>query len=239
MQLPLAIAPDLARLVATAYHEAGHAIVARRLGYRVTRIVLEPDGSGSCAASNPVPYLRTPADWLDVLVAGVAAQARYIGRWDWAGAEHDLANALGLAAEVRGWSSRTRSPRGRVGEAAQWIHRLFETDADLWRQVVVLASDLVQRHAGLLVLSGASAERLRQGHQLRDGNAKGIREPKGIHESKVSLAALDPAHVCPVELAPLGQLLLGDSQPPSVFPNGSTEGGQLLSPHRHAIERAG
>jgi hypothetical protein len=132
----------LERLTETAYHEAGHAVLARRLGYLVMSVTVHPDGSGHCSTRDPGIRLRSEADVLDVYLAGVAAEARLTGRWDWIRGASDLSAALELAERVQGWSSRRCHSRARVGEAAACIRRLFETDRELWNEVVQVAGRL-------------------------------------------------------------------------------------------------
>jgi hypothetical protein len=69
---------------ATAYHEAGHAIVAREFGYEVGLVEINEDGlTGMCRFKMPAWDESTPAGrrrQLAVLVAGRIAERRLAGR---------------------------------------------------------------------------------------------------------------------------------------------------------------
>src|ERR1700687_5011540 len=75
---------------ATAYHEAGHAVVALALGRPVERVSVLPDREnlGLCEFGKSV--FRPSEDWLEreILIAlgGIAAEARHTGNYAWGGA---------------------------------------------------------------------------------------------------------------------------------------------------------
>src|ERR1700693_5800817 len=80
--------------MATAYHEAGHAVVALALGRPVARVSILPDREhlGLCAFGKGV--FRPSEDWLEreILIAlgGIAAEARHTGNHSWDAAAYDL-----------------------------------------------------------------------------------------------------------------------------------------------------
>ena len=79
---------------ATAYHEAGHAVVALALGRPVQQRQRPagPRTSSACASSARAVF-RPSEDWLEreILIAlgGIAAEARHTGNYAWDGAARD------------------------------------------------------------------------------------------------------------------------------------------------------
>ncbi len=100
----------LAADVATAYHEAGHAVAALALDRPVLKVSIRPerDRLGICAFGKPV--MRPSEDWLEremlIALAGMAAEARYTGSYDRESATRDLRYVHGLAHSA----SRQRAP---------------------------------------------------------------------------------------------------------------------------------
>src|SRR5215813_5236706 len=90
----------------TAYHEAGHAVVALALGRPVHRVSILPDRErlGTCEFGKAV--FRPSEDWLEreilIAVAGLAAEARQTGKYAWEGAARDYTYAEGLARQRAG-----------------------------------------------------------------------------------------------------------------------------------------
>ena len=84
------ITPDLA----TAYHEAGHAVVALALGRPVQRVSIQPNHLrlGQCEIKKG--SFRPSKDLLEteilILLGGLAAEARLTGNYNLAGAAQDL-----------------------------------------------------------------------------------------------------------------------------------------------------
>src|SRR6516225_6401066 len=90
----------------TAYHEAGHAVVALALGRPIHRVSVLPDGHflGLCQFGKGV--FRPSEDWLEreILIAlgGIAAEARHTGNYAWDGAARDRQYVRGLAVQRAG-----------------------------------------------------------------------------------------------------------------------------------------
>src|SRR4051794_27174774 len=84
----------------TAYHEAGHAVVALVLGRPVHAVSILPDHqhAGTCCFGKAV--FRPTEDWLErevlISLAGLAAEAAFTGNYCWDGAAKDLVYARGL-----------------------------------------------------------------------------------------------------------------------------------------------
>src|SRR5580700_4464503 len=91
---------------ATAYHEAGHAVVALALGQPVQRVSALPDRQhlGRCEFRKGV--FRPSEDWLErqILIAlgGIAAEARHTGNYAWTGAARDQEYVRRLAVQRAG-----------------------------------------------------------------------------------------------------------------------------------------
>lgn len=156
---------DRRRLEATAYHEAGHAVVAVRLGVKVRSVHIIPDGdtAGACLG-RPFPEWFSPdielnakgQDLLDrevmVLLAGAKAAKRFTGRYNHGGAASDYRAAAKLAL-YRCSSERT---------ATKYLDWLGSAVDDMlgfafnWRAVELVAAALLDRRS----LSGRALPRI-------------------------------------------------------------------------------
>src|SRR5438552_18172736 len=91
---------------ATAYHEAGHAVVALARGRPVQRVSILPDRErlGVCEFGKGV--FRPSEDGLEreILIAlgGIAAEARHTGNYAWDGASRDQRYVRGLSIQRAG-----------------------------------------------------------------------------------------------------------------------------------------
>ena len=87
--------------IATAYHEAGHAVMAMALGRPVQRVSVQPNAQrlGRCEIKKGT--FRPSKDILEteilILLAGLAAEARQTGRYSLGGASEDLTGVRKLA----------------------------------------------------------------------------------------------------------------------------------------------
>src|SRR5271165_7141314 len=90
----------------TAYHEAGHAVLALALGRPVHQVSIEPTRMflGICTFGKAV--IRPSQDWLEreILIAlgGIAAEARHTGAYAWDGAARDQQYVRRLAEQRAG-----------------------------------------------------------------------------------------------------------------------------------------
>src|SRR4029077_20734066 len=90
----------------TAYHEAGHAVMALALGRPVDHVSIRADAQflGHCEFRKAV--FRPSEDWLEremlIALAGLAAEAIRTGDYAWDGAARDLRHARQLASERTG-----------------------------------------------------------------------------------------------------------------------------------------
>ena len=95
---------------ATAYHEAGHAVMALALGRPVACVSIVPGREflGTCDFGKAV--FRPSEDWLEreilIALAGAAAEARRTGEYAWDAAARDQTYAEGLALQRAGAAVR-------------------------------------------------------------------------------------------------------------------------------------
>ena len=91
--------PASAQLTATAYHEAGHAVMALSLGRLIQKVTILPGKSqfgetrlGVCEIGKGDPKLRKEfaEDEVLILFAGMVAEARFTGQYCQTGATQDL-----------------------------------------------------------------------------------------------------------------------------------------------------
>ena len=138
--------------LATAYHEAGHAVVALLLNRPVHRVTVRPnaDRLGQCEFKKGV--VRPSDDWLEteilIALAGLAAEARFTGSYARDGAERDLRYARKLALQRAGERSLDRFERRMI----QKVENLLADDGP-WRAVELIAAEL-RRHG---TISGRAA----------------------------------------------------------------------------------
>ena len=101
----------------TAYHEAGHAVMALALGRPVDHVSIRPDAQrlGHCDFRKPV--FRPSEDWLEremlISLAGPAAEGLFAGEYDEVGAAFDFRQAEGVGPS----STRMRSSNQAVPTA--------------------------------------------------------------------------------------------------------------------------
>jgi ATP-dependent Zn protease len=140
---------------ATAYHEAGHAVMALALGRPVHRVSVEADreGLGLCEFRKGV--VRPSEDWLEreILIAlgGLAAEARLTGDYAWDAADRDRQYVHDLAVQRAGERQADRLIRRLLAKA----EHLLAKDGH-WRAVELIAAELLQRGA----ISGRAARHL-------------------------------------------------------------------------------
>ena len=137
----------------TAYHEAGHAVIALTQGRDVHRVSILPNKSrlGQCDLKKGTT--RVPKDWLEtevlILLAGAAAEGRVSGRYCWDGAGRDLRQVRALTL------SRAGSDHQAQRLERRWLEKvelLLHAPAN-WLAVELLAEDLIQRRT----ISGRAA----------------------------------------------------------------------------------
>lgn len=146
---------DQERDQATAYHEAGHAVLALALGRPVQHISILPDGRflGVCKFGKSV--FRPSEDWLEretlIALGGIAAEARYTGQYAWEGAAHDQRYVFRLCVERAGERRAERLQRRMLALAE---HHLSQEGN--WLAVELIAAELILHRT----ISGRTARHL-------------------------------------------------------------------------------
>ena len=140
---------------ATAYHEAGHAVVALALGRPVQHVTIHPDREhlGLCQFGKGAT--RPTDDWLEreILIAlgGLAAEARHTGNYAWEEAGKDRRYVRALCVQRAGERQAERLERRLLAKAEHLLAR-----SGLWKAVELIAGELLKRGA----ISGRAARDL-------------------------------------------------------------------------------
>lgn len=128
---------------ATAYHEAGHAVVALSLGRAVHKVSVLPnrDRLGWCEFRKGL--FRPSEDWLErellIALAGLAAEARLTGTYDHDAAGRDLRYVRGLARQRASDRSVERLERRMLAKVEHVL-----ADDGHWRAVELIAAELLK-----------------------------------------------------------------------------------------------
>lgn len=128
---------------ATAYHEAGHAVVALALGWQVQRVSILPkqESLGRCEFQQG--RHRPTEDWLErrILIAlgGIAAQARRTGDYAWDAAAKDQQYVRRLAVQRAGERHAERLQRRLLAKAEHLLNQEGH-----WRAVELIAAELLR-----------------------------------------------------------------------------------------------
>jgi ATP-dependent Zn protease len=140
----------------TAYHEAGHAVMALALGRPVDRVSIRPGAEmlGVCHFRKAV--FRPTEDWLEreilIALAGLAAEARHTGAYAWDEAGRDRQYVADLALQRAGNAKQAERLERRLLAKAEHVLN----QAGNWRAVERLAAELLRRGE----ISGRTARHL-------------------------------------------------------------------------------
>ena len=140
---------------ATAFHEAGHAVVALALGRPVHRVSVLPNRErlGQCEFGKG--RVRPTEDWIEremlIALGGLAAEARHLGAYGWEEAGRDLRYVRRLAVQRAGERGAERLERRMLAKTENIL-----ADEGHWRAVELIAAELM-RHG---VISGRAARHL-------------------------------------------------------------------------------
>lgn len=141
--------------LATAYHEAGHAVMALVLGRPVTQVSIRPEREylGICRFGKSV--FRPTEDWLEreILIAlgGIAAEARVIGDYDWHAAGKDEKYVDRLVIQRAGERRAERLKRRLLARAENILYQ-----GEHWQAVELIAAELMKKSE----ISGRTAQHL-------------------------------------------------------------------------------
>ena len=140
---------------ATAYHEAGHAVVALVLGKPVQRVSVLPNRRilGQCEFRKGI--FRPSEDWLEreilITLGGIAAEARHTGNYAWNMAVQDQQYVRRLAVQRAGERQAERFQRRLLAKVEHLLAREGH-----WRAVQLIATELLRCGA----ISGRAARHL-------------------------------------------------------------------------------
>jgi hypothetical protein len=155
-------APLPEHAAATAYHEAGHAVIALILGRPVQRISIRAKEQTLGRCEFQKGRVRPSDDWLEreilIALAGLAAEARYTGQYAWAGAARDLQNVQQLARQRSGEQQAERLQKRMLSKVEHLL-----SQAATWRAVELIAEELLRSET----ISGRAAV-----HLLEQGKAQ-------------------------------------------------------------------
>jgi len=128
---------------ATAYHEAGHAVVALALGRQVHQVSILPnkDRLGVCEFRKP--SFRPTEDWIEreilISLGGIAAEARHTGVHAWESAGRDFQYVEKLAVERAGERRAERYTTRMLSKAEHLI-----SQDENWRAIEKIAKALLE-----------------------------------------------------------------------------------------------
>ena len=137
--------PERSQEICTAYHEAGHAVIALVFERPVQKVSI-----GHCELRKGVSRAsqdRLEADIL-ILLAGVVAEAIHSGTYNWTGAAMDLQSVRRLAVMRSGQGQADKLTRRLL---AKTEHLLQQTRN--WNAVEQIAAELIAKKS----LSGRAA----------------------------------------------------------------------------------
>jgi len=130
---------------ATAYHEAGHAVVAMLLGRPVEKVTIERNSLRLGQVQMSQRRGTKPKDSLEVhaliLFAGVIAEFKHTQKYNWGGAEQDMIGIRQLA--------RSRGATDKQVERIQqrWfdkVHHMLD-DTITWKAIDRIAIELLDK----------------------------------------------------------------------------------------------
>ena len=155
-------------LTATAYHEAGHAVVALALGRTVQRVSIVPGQGWLGRCEFQKGRVRPSEDWLEreilISLAGAAAEARHTGAYAWDGAIADLRTVRRLAVQRASERQAARLERRLLAKVEHLLGQ-----AGHWRAVELIAVELLRCET----ISGRAVRHLfDQGNRQTDVSAQ-------------------------------------------------------------------
>lgn len=139
----------------TAFHEAGHAVIALALGRDVVQVTVVPAQKHAGLCQFGKGSRRPTADWVEremlIALGGIAAEARHSGNYAWDGAARDEQYVRGLAVQRAGERRADRLQRRLLAK----VEHLLDQPGH-WRAVELIAAELVR----LGTISGRTARHL-------------------------------------------------------------------------------
>ena len=128
---------------AIAYHEAGHAVISMKLGYKCLYVTIIPDGDrlGHVCCESPVmgDHDEKIKHALQVLIAASLAEGKHLGSPTWGDAE-DRARATDLA--LLATDRDTERAEALISEMIGEARKLVEQH---WSEIEALANQLLAK----------------------------------------------------------------------------------------------
>ncbi len=167
MSVPV-VPPISPRVKATAYHEAGHAVVALALGRAVQRVSILPGRAWLGRCEFQKGRVRPSEDWLEreilISLAGAAAEARHTGVYAWEGAITDLRTVRRLAVQRASERQAARLERRLLAKVEHLLDQ-----SGYWRAVELIVVELLRCET----ISGRAVRHLfDQGNRQTDPSAQ-------------------------------------------------------------------
>ncbi len=132
------------RLLATAYHEAGHAVVAFALGRPIHKVTIAPNQNYLGACQIQKGRFKPTKDWLEdemlILFAGMVAEAQVTGQYCPRGAAQDLRGIRRYALMRAGGDRQVERLERRMLDKTE--HLL--SDVATWEAVKLIAAELIK-----------------------------------------------------------------------------------------------
>lgn len=132
------------RLRATAYHEAGHAVMALVLGRPIQKVTVSPNQNYLGACQIQKGRFKPTKDWLEdeilILFAGMAAESQVTGRYCPSGAAQDLRGIRRYVLMRTGGDRQVERLERRLLDKAE--HLL--ADPVTWKAVEAIATELLK-----------------------------------------------------------------------------------------------
>ena len=144
------------QLIATAYHEAGHAIVALSLGRTIEKCTIVRNSIRLGAVQLSKGRGKRLQDFFEIeamiLLGGLVSEARYTGQYNWGGAQQDLRALRRLTlARVNTNQQVERLEKRLLDKTAHHIEQPGQ-----WNAVESVVAELIKQ----LSISGRSAKHL-------------------------------------------------------------------------------
>lgn len=140
--------------ILTAYHEAGHAVMALLMGRSVQKVSIIPSQNKLGVCTIQKGRAKQVQDKLEaevlILLAGMAAEGRKSGKYNVQGAGQDLKQVEKLA----------MSRAGNIKAAQKFFHKMLDktqhllSDKTTWKAVKVIAAELIEHES----ISGRAAK---------------------------------------------------------------------------------
>ena len=142
--------------MATAYHEAGHAVVALSLGRTVERLTIVRNTLRLGAVQIGKGRNSRKQDYYEIeamiLLAGLVSEARYTGEYNWGGAQQDLRAVRRLSlARVETEKKAERLERRLLDKTSHHLDQIGH-----WEAVESVAAELILSQS----ISGRAARHL-------------------------------------------------------------------------------